>query len=282
MAPGLAASEDSADHRPERRSTPGRQLRRRAPASSATARWTTRSSIRASQAPRTTTPSSGTARPTRTERFARSARAPPTCKRPGETAAYWMPTKFSEREPQSCLAARRSTTGAPRSSLSARSPAGSGQVAGDAHAMKAQPLRVTFWNCGVEGGVPRSSSGPTLPGRRREQPATARQLRGAAGTERGLDSSESPQPPRPCGGRLPGDPSGAGAGSSRSSTATGSRAGRASPSPRADSSPATRGSSTPWDQPTLRTARPELASNAAAPLRPGRVGALPLEQLQGT
>ena len=36
-------------------------------------------------------------------------------------------------------------------------------IAGDAHATAAQPLRVTFWNCGAASGIPASSTVPTCP-----------------------------------------------------------------------------------------------------------------------
>ena len=46
-------------------------------------------------------------------------------------------------------------------------PPGFRMIAGDAKATSAQPLRVTFWNCGVGGGVAPTSAVPTCPDRRR-------------------------------------------------------------------------------------------------------------------
>ena len=39
-------------------------------------------------------------------------------------------------------------------------------IAGDAQATTPQSMRITFWNCGVEGGVPPSCSVPTCPSTR--------------------------------------------------------------------------------------------------------------------
>jgi hypothetical protein len=86
-----------------------------------------------------------------------------TCRRPGETAAYWMPTLFvngDEVEPTGATIYYR------RSSMAGHIrafPPGLKMIAGDAKATSAQPLSVTFWNCGVEGGVAPTSSVPTCP-----------------------------------------------------------------------------------------------------------------------
>ena len=42
-------------------------------------------------------------------------------------------------------------------------PPGFRMIAGDAKATSPQPLRVTFWNCGVGGGVTPTSTVPTCP-----------------------------------------------------------------------------------------------------------------------
>ena len=89
-----------------------------------------------------------------------------TCHRGGDTAAYWMPTLSVNGQPVAPSHAqiyyRRKTT----KSVEAF-PAGFRMVAGDAKASSAQPLRTTFWNCGVLGGVRPTSSVPTCPDARR-------------------------------------------------------------------------------------------------------------------
>jgi hypothetical protein len=42
-------------------------------------------------------------------------------------------------------------------------PAGLKMIAGSSKATTAQDPRITFWNCGVEAGLPRSSTVPTCP-----------------------------------------------------------------------------------------------------------------------
>jgi len=85
-----------------------------------------------------------------------------TCKRVGETAAYWMPTLYLDGtpvRPKGATIYYRRKTLAPVRPF----PAGFRAVAGDAHAMAAQPLRVTFWNCGANAGIAASSTVPTCP-----------------------------------------------------------------------------------------------------------------------
>lgn len=85
-----------------------------------------------------------------------------TCRRPGDTAAYWMPTLSVDGQPvtpnHAQIYYRRST----RRHVEAFPP-GFRMIAGDASATSPQPLRVTFWNCGITGGVARSSTVPTCP-----------------------------------------------------------------------------------------------------------------------
>jgi hypothetical protein len=85
-----------------------------------------------------------------------------TCQRPGDTAAYWMPTLYVDGQPvtpnHAQIYYRRST----RRHVEAFPP-GFRMIAGDAKATSPQPLRLTFWNCGVGGGVARSSTVPTCP-----------------------------------------------------------------------------------------------------------------------
>ena len=121
---------------PRRTSQHSRASTSSAPASSATARWTTRSSFRASQASRTTIRSSGTARPTRARRSARSARA----RRRASGQARPRPTGCRRCSgPQPGPAARRDDLLPPRHARSGPPvPAGFRVVAGDAHAMTAQ------------------------------------------------------------------------------------------------------------------------------------------------
>jgi hypothetical protein len=88
-----------------------------------------------------------------------------TCARPGDTAAYWMPTLTVHDKVVTPVGAtiyyRRRTVAATQPF-----PAGLKVVAGNAHAMEPQSLRVVFWNCGVAGGVARSSTPPTCPNAR--------------------------------------------------------------------------------------------------------------------
>ena len=93
-------------------------------------------------------------------------RAETTCQRPGDTAAYWMPTLFVDGKGVAPLAAtiyyRRRTLEQVQPF-----PPGLKVIAGDSMARSPQPRRVTFWNCGVMAGVPPSSEIPTCPEGRR-------------------------------------------------------------------------------------------------------------------
>jgi hypothetical protein len=93
-------------------------------------------------------------------------RAGTTCRREGDTAAYWMPTLFVDGravEPAGATIYYRRRTLADVQPF----PPGLKVIAGDAHATGPQPRRVTFWNCGAMAGVPPSSTVPTCPGGRR-------------------------------------------------------------------------------------------------------------------
>jgi hypothetical protein len=85
-----------------------------------------------------------------------------TCRRAGDTAAYWAPTLIAGTRAVEPLGAtiyyRRRSLG----DVTAF-PAGLKMIAGDQHAMRPQSLRVTFWNCGVMAGLPPSSTVPTCP-----------------------------------------------------------------------------------------------------------------------
>ena len=78
-----------------------------------------------------------------------------TCRRAGETAAYWMPTLLVDGQPVEPRGAtiyyRRRTVAAVRPF-----PAGLRMIAGSSRATTPQGLRVTFWNCGAGAGVARS------------------------------------------------------------------------------------------------------------------------------
>jgi hypothetical protein len=85
-----------------------------------------------------------------------------TCRRQGETAAYWMPTLLVNGravEPRGAtIYYRRRTLDSVRPF-----PPGFKMIAGDSHAVTPQDLRITYWNCGAMTGIPPSSSVPTCP-----------------------------------------------------------------------------------------------------------------------
>lgn len=89
-----------------------------------------------------------------------------TCTRPGHTAAYWMPTLLVGGQPVAPMGAtiyyRRGTL-SPLSSF----PSGFRMIAGDSKATTPQSLGITYWNCGVKGGVRPQSSVPTCPNGRK-------------------------------------------------------------------------------------------------------------------
>jgi hypothetical protein len=86
-----------------------------------------------------------------------------TCRRPGDTAAYWMPTLLVNGTVVTPLNAtiyyRRRTLAATQPF-----PAGLKIVAGNSHATSPQSVRQVFWNCGVLGGDAPSATPPTCPG----------------------------------------------------------------------------------------------------------------------
>lgn len=89
-----------------------------------------------------------------------------TCHRPGDTASYWMPTLQVDGRPVAPSHAQIYYRRKTRRHVEAFPP-GFRMVAGDAKAMSPQPLRVTFWNCGVGGGVAPTGTVPTCPDARR-------------------------------------------------------------------------------------------------------------------
>jgi hypothetical protein len=97
----------------------------------------------------------------------RSLRAAGTsCRRDGETAAYWMPTLMLNGRP---VEPRGATIYYRRRTLEAVQPfpAGLKMVAGNSRATAPQDLRVTYWNCGAQAGVRPSATVPTCPDARR-------------------------------------------------------------------------------------------------------------------
>lgn len=88
-----------------------------------------------------------------------------SCQRADDTAAYWVPTLYQGANavlPVGATIYYRRGTFAPVSTF----PNNLRMIAGSATATTPQDLRVTFWNCGIEGGVEPSSTVPTCPDRR--------------------------------------------------------------------------------------------------------------------
>ena len=85
-----------------------------------------------------------------------------TCKRDGETAAYWMPTLLLNGQmvpPAGATIYYRRKTLAPLRAF----PAGFKMIAGDRHATSPQGMQITYWNCGAASSVPASTEVPTCP-----------------------------------------------------------------------------------------------------------------------
>jgi hypothetical protein len=85
-----------------------------------------------------------------------------TCRRGGETAAYWMPTLLLNGQMVTPIGAtiyyRRKTLARVRAF-----PAGFRMIAGDRSASSPQGMQITFWNCGVGAAVPSSTEVPACP-----------------------------------------------------------------------------------------------------------------------
>ncbi len=85
-----------------------------------------------------------------------------TCRRRGDTAAYWMPTLLAAGMPVPPTAAavyyRRLTTAKLRAF-----PPGLKIVAGNSHSLAPQSILVTYWDCGDLVDVQRSSEIPNCP-----------------------------------------------------------------------------------------------------------------------
>jgi Domain of unknown function (DUF1996) len=88
-----------------------------------------------------------------------------TCRRPAETAAYWMPTLFVDGN---AVVPEGATIYYRRRTLSAVTapPPGFKMIAGDAMASAPQDLRITFWNCGQAVGMRPSSTPLSCPDER--------------------------------------------------------------------------------------------------------------------
>jgi hypothetical protein len=87
---------------------------------------------------------------------------PTTCRRSGETAAYWMPTLYVDGN---AVAPTGATIYYRRKTLRRvqATPSGFRMIAGDATAQTPQRRQVTFWNCGALVGVAPSSTPPACP-----------------------------------------------------------------------------------------------------------------------
>ena len=88
-----------------------------------------------------------------------------TCLRADDTAAYWVPALY---QGSSLVLPQGATIYYRRGTLEQVStfPNGLRMIAGEATASTPQSMRVTFWSCGIAGGVPRSSVVPACPERR--------------------------------------------------------------------------------------------------------------------
>jgi hypothetical protein len=90
-----------------------------------------------------------------------------SCRRDGDTAAYWVPTLISPKgtaiEPRSASVYYRRGTLAPVQAF----PQGLKLIAGNSKATAPQALMVTYWNCGPMAMVPPTSTVPTCPNRAR-------------------------------------------------------------------------------------------------------------------
>jgi len=89
-----------------------------------------------------------------------------SCRRDGDTAAYWMPTLLAGGLP---VAPLHATVYYRRHTLAEVQPfpLGFRMIAGDAKATSPQAKQVTFWSCGALAGIPPSSEVPTCPQDRR-------------------------------------------------------------------------------------------------------------------
>lgn len=85
-----------------------------------------------------------------------------TCKRDGETAAYWMPTLLLNGQmvaPAGATIYYRRKSLAPLRAF----PGGFKMIAGNRAASSPQGMQITFWNCGAASSVAPSTEVPTCP-----------------------------------------------------------------------------------------------------------------------
>jgi len=85
-----------------------------------------------------------------------------TCMKRADTAAYWVPALYqgdTEVLPVGATVYYRRGTTAEVHTF----PNNLRMIAGDSKAMAPQDPKVTYWNCGVDAGVPPSSTVPTCP-----------------------------------------------------------------------------------------------------------------------
>ena len=83
-----------------------------------------------------------------------------TCHRPGDTAAYWMPTLLDNGQPVMPVRAQIYYRRVTQRRVEAFPP-GFRMIAGNAKAGSPQARRVTFWSCGALGSVRPASGVPT-------------------------------------------------------------------------------------------------------------------------
>jgi len=86
-----------------------------------------------------------------------------SCRRPGDTAGYWVPTLIAANGAP--VVPRSASVYYRRHSLDALQtfPLGFKMIAGDSKATAAQSLKITSWNCGPQAGVAPTSTIPTCP-----------------------------------------------------------------------------------------------------------------------
>ncbi|HSC93075.1 MAG TPA: DUF1996 domain-containing protein [Gaiellaceae bacterium] len=85
-----------------------------------------------------------------------------TCRRAGDTAAYWAPTLLRDGravEPAGATVYYRRRTQRPVQAF----PPGFRMIAGTARAQAPQGRRITFWSCGALAGAPPSAEPPACP-----------------------------------------------------------------------------------------------------------------------
>jgi hypothetical protein len=86
-----------------------------------------------------------------------------SCRRPNDTAAYWVPTLISPSgaavTPRAATVYYRRHTLAPLQAF----PTGFRMIAGNSKSTTPQAMSITTWNCGPDGGVRPQSTVPTCP-----------------------------------------------------------------------------------------------------------------------